>query len=200
MVKLLISFSLLICAFFCTAEPAGASEPGWFRYSVVLPYTGTATGDRRQIFNFRQRLARVSFSFLGLPYDFGGNGPRSYDCSGFIKAVYRQMGIQLPRTAVEQGTAGCPIRLDLSALETGDLIYFHSQRRGWPHHVAMYLWDGWFIHATSGKGVIIENFRQSKLRSSVKSISRIFFTREEVDILNRMYAAGKFGYSPSGKN
>lgn len=184
---------LLISALFWKPESAFA-EPHWFLYSVVLRSTGSTVDDRRQIFDFRRRLAKEAFRFIGRPYVFGGNGPGSYDCSGFIKAAYAHVGIRLPRTAVEQGAAGCPIKIDISALETGDLIYFHRQRRGWPHHVAMYLWNGWFIHATSGKGVVVEHFSRSSLRSSVKSISRIFFTKEEADILNRMYAAGKFGY------
>ncbi len=49
--------------------------------------------------------ARVATMFAwaakqkGKPYIWGGVGPRGYDCSGFVGAMFRKAGIRLPRTA-----------------------------------------------------------------------------------------------------
>ncbi|HEY3407573.1 MAG TPA: lytic murein transglycosylase [Propionicimonas sp.] len=49
--------------------------------------------------------ARVAIMFAwaakqkGKPYIWGGVGPRGYDCSGYIGAAFRQIGVRLPRTA-----------------------------------------------------------------------------------------------------
>jgi hypothetical protein len=58
---------------------------------------------------------------LGLPYQWGGNGPSSYDCSGLVVASYRAAGIALPRTAQEQHDV---TQVVLGAGEPGDLVFF----------------------------------------------------------------------------
>lgn len=49
-----------------------------------------------------ERVARMfawATTQKGKPYVWGGTGPRGYDCSGFVGAMFRRAGIRLPRTA-----------------------------------------------------------------------------------------------------
>ncbi len=156
----------------------------YLKYAVVLPSSGSAKTDVELLHKFRLIMAKTALSFRGTPYVWGGNTPKGFDCSGFMKAIYKRMGVDIPRVSFDQGCAGAPVRRNLKSLRTGDLIYFKQQKKsGWPHHVGMYLWDGWFIHCASSKGVTVESLYTSDLRKSVHAITRIVFTKREGEVL-----------------
>lgn len=87
-------------------------------------------------------------NFLGKPYQWGGNGPDTFDCSGLVKYVYAQYGINLPRVASAQQTVGIAVSKD--QLEPGDLVFF-----GYPaHHVGIYVGNNSYLHAPRTGDVI----------------------------------------------
>lgn len=80
-------------------------------------------------------------NYLGVPYQWGGNGPDSFDCSGFTRYVYAHFGIDLPRIAADQQNVGTSVPRD--QLQPGDLVFF-----GYPaYHVGIYVGDNCYIHA-----------------------------------------------------
>jgi cell wall-associated NlpC family hydrolase len=84
---------------------------------------------------------------LGKPYQWGGTGPASYDCSGLTQGAYRAAGITLPRVAADQFNAGP--HPSLADLEPGDLLFWATDVSN-PvtiHHVTMYLGGGLMIAA-----------------------------------------------------
>lgn len=95
-------------------------------------------------------VVSVAKRYLGARYVFGGSSPRGFDCSGFAKYVYSQIGVSLPRTASEQATKGLAIR-NVSDLKAGDLVFFETYAPG-ISHVGIYIGDGKFIHASNPKG------------------------------------------------
>jgi cell wall-associated NlpC family hydrolase len=44
----------------------------------------------------RERLLVSAWKLLGVPYQYGAKGPDKLDCSGFAKAAYEGIGIDLP--------------------------------------------------------------------------------------------------------
>jgi cell wall-associated NlpC family hydrolase len=99
---------------------------------------------------------------LGLPYEWGGNGPGTgdagFDCSGLTKAAYAAAGITLPRTAQAQYDAG-PHVLAGKELKPGDLV-FYGNPDGGIHHVGLYTGGGQMIDAPRpGKAIRIEPYR-----------------------------------------
>lgn len=87
-----------------------------------------------------------AMGFMGVPYKWGGNEAETgLDCSGFVRAVFRQItGIVLPRTSDRQAAATHSITVQ--ELAPGDLVFFNTM--GQPHsHVGIYIGDGKFVHA-----------------------------------------------------
>ncbi|MFM9615521.1 hydrolase Nlp/P60 [Streptomyces sp. V2] len=86
---------------------------------------------------------------LGLPYEWGGNGPAAgdtgFDCSGLTTAAYAAAGIPLPRTAQTQYDHGPRIPAD-AQLRPGDLV-FYGNPHGGIHHVGLYIGGGQMIDA-----------------------------------------------------
>ena len=94
------------------------------------------------------RHERISISkYIGTPYKYGGNDLKGIDCSALIEKIYKdEMGIDIPRTSNEISKIG----IEVDTLKLYDIMIFK-------HHVAMYLGNDRFIHATSSKGVIIDS-------------------------------------------
>lgn len=89
-------------------------------------------------------------NFLGRPYKWGGNGPNSFDCSGFTRYVYREFGITLPRTAASQMSVGSSV--SRSQLQPGDLVFFG--RGGNINHVGIYVGNNSYIHSPQTGDVV----------------------------------------------
>ena len=99
-----------------------------------------------------RRLIQTSFQYIGVPYWFGGNTPRGFDCSGFTRYVFANIGINLPRMADGQYAIGRPVSTE--RLQAGDLVFFETYEPG-PSHVGIYIGNGQFISATSSRGVAV---------------------------------------------
>lgn len=101
--------------------------------------------------------------FLGVRYVYGGNVPATgFDCSGYIKYLYGNYGVNLERVAAEQAKQGTWI--SKSELKPGDLVFFDTRGgRSYINHVGMYVGNGSFIHASSARcsrGVIVSGLNE----------------------------------------
>jgi peptidoglycan endopeptidase LytE len=141
----------------------GISETATLRIGQRLrlpgPATATQTGaaaTRRAPATSSRGVALVTMArrFLGTPYRWGATGNGAFDCSGFLYAMFRQMGITLPRTSSAMFRVGR--RVPRSDLRPGDLVFFTTYAPG-ASHVGIYIGGNNFIHASSaGRGVRID--------------------------------------------
>ena len=119
------------------------------------------------------RPLTVGRRFIGLPYLWGGMSAWGFDCSGFIRTIWKACGICLPRDAVDQAEEGRSVTLDSSEWQKGDLIFFENEEQC-IHHVAMYVGNGKILHAPS-TGKLIEQIelKKSAYAGNVCSVRRI---------------------------
>jgi len=100
--------------------------------------------------------------FLGIPYQFGAksNNASAFDCSSFTQYVFKQGGINIPRSSKQQSNVGIFVSRD--QLQPGDLIFSDTNRDGVINHVSLYIGNGQLLHTyRAGIGVTISNFAGS---------------------------------------
>lgn len=87
-------------------------------------------------------LKAVAFAYaqLGKPYQWGGTGPNSFDCSGLMQAAWASAGVSIPRDTFEQWSA-LP-HVAKASLQPGDIVFFESEG-----HDGMYVGNGMIIDA-----------------------------------------------------
>jgi cell wall-associated NlpC family hydrolase len=76
---------------------------------------------------------------------------RGMDCSGLVARVLKAHGIKAPHNAASLYHLGVPV--PSGKLRPGDLVFFHTTRRG-ISHVGIYMGKGQFVHASSGGGCV----------------------------------------------
>lgn len=116
---------------------------GYMSADYVKLSTGNAVANQ---------IVATAKQYLGTPYVYGGSSPRGFDCSGFMYYLYGQYGYSLMRRASMQ-YASNGVSVAKSDLQPGDLVFF-SDSVDPIGHVGMYIGDGQFIHASSGKGCV----------------------------------------------
>lgn len=106
--------------------------------SMALPVMG-APGSK-----FGQRAVRTIQQYLGIPYVWGGESPKGFDCSGLLQYVWNQLGVKIPRVTYDQWKAGRSV--GRGQLRPGDAVFFRPGPRG-PEHVGMFIGGGQFVEA-----------------------------------------------------
>ena len=153
-------------------------------YVSVVPYKSTVTasapvavsassGTATTASGTRQQIIDYAAQFLGCKYVYGGNTPSGFDCSGYVKYVFKHFGVELTRTSASQYSTS--VRIKKSELKIGDLVFF-SQTAGSSKvgHVGIYVGGGQFIHAAApGKGVRYDSLDSSYYSSHYIGSGRV---------------------------
>jgi probable lipoprotein NlpC len=146
--------ALIILSSCHTRKAAMKGEPG----EIVKPQAGIADKyselmgvSKSDIQN--GRLYAFIDQWIGTPYKFGGMDKGGVDCSGLAFLLEQEVyGISLPRSTSQQITV---IKREYEEdLKEGDLVFFDFDGKKFSH-VGVYLQNGFILHASSTKGVII---------------------------------------------
>lgn len=102
--------------------------------------------------------------FEGVRYKWGGTSKSGMDCSGLVFESFRAYDIILPRISRDMAKKGK--KITLKKVLKGDLLFFKTgNRRNSINHVGLIVNirdnDIKFIHATTGKGVIISGLNEA---------------------------------------
>lgn len=96
------------------------------------------------------KAVQLAKSKLGCRYVWGATGPNTFDCSGLMYWVAKQLGKSIPRTSKEQSRSGTPV--SKANLLPGDLVFF-ANKNG-VHHVGMFIGNNEFIHSPQTGDVV----------------------------------------------
>ncbi len=105
--------------------------------------------------------ANWALTQLGKPYQWGGAGPDSYDCSGLTMDAWARAGVQLAHWTGYQWISGPHVPLD--DLQRGDLLFYatNNSEPATIHHVGIYIGDGMMVDAPyTGAFVRIDSIYQ----------------------------------------
>lgn len=113
-----------------------------------------------------QAVAELAMTKVGCRYDQDRRMEEGYyDCSSLVYRLYKEVGIELPLTAAEQGKY-CyqnAMVINKKELKPGDLIFYSYEENGEFRnisHVAIYVGDGKMVHAANKRrGVVIDGLR-----------------------------------------
>ena len=110
----------------------------WVKLGVRYVKRSSASSYRRSgATGFRAKVLRYAASHAGKRYVRGGNGPRVFDCSGYVRYVYRQAGHTL-RNRASYAIRREVRRISRSQLRPGDLFFVHNGPGGRIGHVGIY--------------------------------------------------------------
>jgi cell wall-associated NlpC family hydrolase len=91
--------------------------------------------------------ANWALTQLGKPYQWGGAGPDTYDCSGLTMDAWARAGVQIAHWTGYQWESGPHVPLD--QLQRGDLLFFATNTAdpNTIHHVGIYIGNGMMVDA-----------------------------------------------------
>lgn len=99
-------------------------------------------------------LLETAWTWLGVPYLWGGRTRWGADCSGFVQAVFGLHGVRLPRDSDLQATAGASVRPSARDVRAGDLVFFRGPSSRRITHVGISLGGTRLLHAAESNGEV----------------------------------------------
>ncbi|WP_240663171.1 C40 family peptidase [Mucilaginibacter limnophilus] len=127
------------------------------------------------------RLYKFIDEWMGTPYRYGGLDKDGVDCSGFVYTLQQQVyDIQnMPRSTNLQ--INFIKRKYEEELKEGDLVFFDFDGRQFSH-VGVYLQNGYVVHASTRRGVIIVKLHDPSLYKYFSRGGSVMVEREGEEI------------------
>ena len=121
-----------------------------------------------------KKLYKELKKWLGTPYAYAAHTcGEGTDCSGMVMEVYQEVyGIKVHRNSAKMLEENCRI-IDLDDLKEGDLVFFITSGDGHVSHVGIYLKDNKFVHASSSRGVCVDDLRQNYYATHFHAAGRV---------------------------
>ncbi len=131
--------------------PATENEPE--ENAIVAKYASKLGVSKKDITN--PELYNFIDAWYGVPYKYAGRTHSGVDCSDFASLLFQNIyNITVTGNVTDIYKRCKPIKQ--SELQEGDLIFFKINSRS-PSHVAIYLQNRKFVHASVHSGVVIDD-------------------------------------------
>lgn len=121
-----------------------------------------------------KKLYKELKRWLGTPYVYAAHTcGEGTDCSGMVMEVYQTVyDIKVHRNSAKMLEQNCET-IDLDDLKEGDLVFFITSSDGHVSHVGIYLKDNKFVHASSSRGVAVDDLRQNYYATHFYTAARV---------------------------
>lgn len=169
---LFIIFSVVILASCKTTQQSALYDPkevAQLSKRLGIPLSNVNKDDDKNMYLYAQTSL-----WLGVPYRYGGLSRKGVDCSGFTYLMYQQVyNKKIPRSTSD--LAKMKMRdVSKNNLIAGDLVFFATTGdKKKISHVGIYLKDGYFIHASTTRGVVVDHLNQDYYRKNWRKGGRI---------------------------
>lgn len=118
------------------------------------------------------KIVSLAKSKLGCKYVRGSEGPSTFDCTGLTYYLYKQVGITISRSPLEQAKNGTYV--SKSDLKPGDLIFMDTKGNPDIDHGGIYVGNNTVIHANSVAGkVVASDLNSNYYRNAYVTARRI---------------------------
>jgi cell wall-associated NlpC family hydrolase len=149
-------------------------------YDVATVKSQAASFELPALTDWQRRILTRAVDFIGYPYVwagtsekpqtlYAGKAPGGFDCSGFVWRVYKleqypdapQLATTLKgrTTYAMSGEVPASLRIPRAELVPADVVFFGdngtASKPAQVGHMGIYLGNGWFIHSSSSRGVMI---------------------------------------------
>ena len=143
-------------------EAHGLVSDEWARLDIKL-----GKKDNKKLYKELKR-------WLGTPYVYAAHTcGEGTDCSGMVMEVYLKIyNIKVHRNSAKMLEENCRV-IDLDDLKEGDLVFFCTNGDSRVSHVGIYLKDNKFVHASSSRGVCVDDLRQNYYATHFYSAARV---------------------------
>jgi NlpC/P60 family/Bacterial dipeptidyl-peptidase Sh3 domain len=145
--------------------------------ALVVEAAGLDPADLQPIGEFEADLVAVAERLLGRPHEPGARSSISTDCSGLVQQALLACGLPGPRRADAQAQIGRAI--SASDIARGDIVVWlaSSGDQDWTGHSALMLDGERIIHATGGKGVVVEPLDEVEAQLTAEGFAAAVFRR-----------------------
>ncbi len=110
--------------------------------------------------------------WFGTQYCFGGSTDSCIDCSSFTQVILRDVyNIKIPRNSQQQFDASN--KIEKENLKEGDLVFFNTVSASMIiTHVGVYVCNNKFVHASTSKGVTINDLSEKYYAKAYRGAGR----------------------------
>ena len=110
--------------------------------------------------------------WYGTQYCFGGSTDTCIDCSSFTQVILRDVyNVKIPRNSQQQFDAST--KIETENLKEGDLVFFNTVSASMIiTHVGVYVCNNKFVHASTSKGVTINDLSEKYFAKAYRGAGR----------------------------
>ncbi len=110
--------------------------------------------------------------WFGTQYCFGGSTDSCIDCSSFTQVILRDVyNVKIPRNSQQQFDAST--KIEVENLKEGDLVFFNTVSASMIiTHVGVYVCNNKFVHASTSKGVTINDLSEKYFAKAFRGAGR----------------------------
>ncbi len=150
----------------CFLMACGTKKQVVSSYSAAAAANAMAKLENKSLYKFITEWA-------GVRYQLGGLNKSGIDCSGFTMLLQQKIyNVDLPRRSRDQAET---INLkNTNQLKEGDLLFFSFGGQE-IDHVGVYLNDNFFVHASTKRGVVVDDLKLSAYQKALVKSGSVKF-------------------------